>query len=482
MTGTGRPRLDARSLPLVDTGRRPSYDLDDVRVGVVHLGFGAFHRAHQAVAFDRLLERFPNEPWGVCAVANTNAALVRDARQQDHLFTVVTVGADPSAEPAVRVVGSIRESLLASESAEAVVARLAAPEIHTITLTITERGYAPPPGAPGDSLLGLLALALDRRRAAGLPVTVLSCDNLVDNGTVLRAALLALVDRHPGAFSAELPAWLGTRARFPRSVVDRIVPRQTAADRDRVSGLLGLDDAMGIVAEESFHWTIEAEEGVAAEADWAGAGVVLSPEIDRVQQLKLQLLNATHSLLAYSGLALGIERISDAARHPDIAALAARFLAAEALPSVVAPAGADPEAYADSVLARFASPLLPDTTARVATDGSQKIPQRFTATLLACKEGGRPPRVSATVIALWMYLRTARPDAFSDENAPDPRLDTATPDTLRASVSAVLADVVRLPAEVATDPDLLGPLTHALTALLRGDPPAGLIAEAATGA
>ncbi|SDK38228.1 mannitol dehydrogenase family protein [Nonomuraea jiangxiensis] len=482
MTRTARPRLDAGSLPRADAGHRPSYDLGAVRVGIVHLGFGAFHRAHQAVAFDRMLERFPDQPWGVCAVANTNAALVRAAREQDHLFAVATVGTDPAAEPEVRVVGSIRESLLASEAAEAVVARLAAPQIHTITLTITERGYAPPPGAPADSLLGLLALALDRRRAAGLPVTVLSCDNLVDNGTVLRAALLDLVERQPGAFSAGLPAWLGAQARFPRSVVDRIVPKQTAADRDRISGLLGLDDALGLVAEETFHWTIEADEAMAAGTAWADGGVVFSPEIDRVQQLKLQLLNATHSLLAYAGLALGIERVSDAARHPDVAALAARFLATEALPSVVAPAGTDPAAYADSVRARFASPLLPDTTARVATDGSQKLPQRLTATLLACRESGRRPRVSATVLALWMHLRTARPDAFSDENARDLRIDAATPDTLRASVSAALADVVHLPAPVATDPELVGAVTHALTALLRGDPPGTLIAATAAGA
>lgn len=401
--------------------RRPAYDLDAVRIGVVHLGPGAFHRAHQACYLDDLLETDPRS--GVCAVSLKSPG-VRDALQpQDGLFTV----AELEAETRLRVVGSIRELLVAPEQPEAVLDRLASPEVRLVTLTITEKGYCLTPDGALDethpdvradlsgasapsSAPGWLVAGLRRRRDASAGgLTLLSCDNLQDNGARLRRAVLGFAERT----DPDLARWIRAETRFPAAMVDSITPATDDALRARVAGALGCDDAWPVQREAFRQWVVEDDLGPDM-PDLASVGVQLTADVAAWESAKLRLLNGAHSTLAYVGLLRGRETVADAMADRDLAAVVERMMREDVVPTLGPTPGLDLQAYASDVLARFRNPAIRHLLSQIAWDGSQKLPFRVLGTIGDALTAGRPLDRLALPVAAWMRFVVAR----SREGAP----------------------------------------------------------------
>ncbi len=401
---------DATLASLPPAVARPAFDRARTRIGIVHLGVGAFHRAHQAVYIDDLLADDPD--WAICGVSLRNPD-VRDAlRPQDGLYTLALLDGGPS----LRVIGALREVLCAADERDAVLARLADPDVRLVMLTVTEKGYclsadgvdlAHPdivrdletPAAPS-SAIGYLVAGLALRRARGLPAwTVLSCDNLADNGGRLRRAVLAYARQ----VDPTLADWIDTRASFPRSMVDSITPATDDALRADVDAALGLHDAWPVQREPYAQWVVE-DAFCNGRPPLERAGVILSGDIAGYDRAKLHLLNGPHSALAYLGLLLDLVTVADAMRHPALAGVVERLMREDVAPMLDAPAGFDAAAYVDAILARFRNPAIRHRLAQIAWDGSQKIPVRLAPVLRAARAAGRPLDRPCLAIAAWLQF------------------------------------------------------------------------------
>jgi fructuronate reductase len=439
-----------------------------VTIGVVHLGPGAFHRAHQAFYFDQLLARDPR--WGICAVSLKSPG-VRDALEpQDGLYTLAQL----DQETTFRIIGSIVEVLVAPEDPPAVFARLAAPMTRMVTLTVTEKGYClsadggldethpdiihdlANPREPVSSI-GYLVEGLRRRFAIGLsPYAVVACDNLADNGWRLKAAVTAFAAK----IDPELAAWIEAEGRFPRTMVDSITPATDDALRARVEAATGLSDAWPIQREAFTQWVVEDVLGVDA-PDLAGVGVTLTDDVRGFERAKLRLLNGVHSTLAYAGILRGHQTVFEAMNDPVLAKLAGDLMTLDIIPTLSAPRGLDLAVYADAILRRFRNPEIRHQLAQIAWDGSQKLPFRILGTLRETLEAGRPLDRLVIPLAAWMQfvrLRASADEAIVDplaerlvataaectgEAAPDVaaflKLETVFPPTLAANPAFVAA-------------------------------------------
>jgi fructuronate reductase len=389
----------------------PRYDVDAVPIGIVHLGIGAFHRAHQAVYTDDLLA-VEHGPWGICGVSLRSPDVRDRMNPQDCLYTVVEKARTGTA---YRVVGSVREVLFRGDQGEAIFARIASPETRIVSLTITEKGYCHDPATgelnfthpdivhdlaqPDDpvSAVGLIALGLDRRRQdGGAPVTVLCCDNLTHNGRMVERILTGFArERDPA-----LAAWIGANVAFPSTMVDRIEPATTEKDLSEVDRALGVFDVAPVVCEPFRQWVI-AGEFAAGRPAWDKAGAQFVTDVTPFETMKLRLLNASHSMLAYLGFLAGYETIWQVAAQPDFAAVM-RALMAEATPTLALPGDVDVGAYQRSLVERFGNPALPHRTQQIAMDGSQKLPQRLLGTVRDNLAAGRPVDYAALAVAGWM--------------------------------------------------------------------------------
>lgn len=387
----------------------PAYDRTTLRTGVVHFGPGAFHRAHQAFYFDRMLAGRPD--FGVCAVS-LRTPDVRDAlAPQDGLYTL----AEKEADPTYRVIGSIREVLVAPEDPEAVLARLASPDVRFVTSTVTEKGYClttagdldldhpdirrdlQRPQAPA-SLPGWIVEALRRRRAAGLaPFAAISCDNLSDNGVKLRRAVLQLAETRG---EADLARWIEAEAAFPCSMVDSITPATDEALRAQVDAALGLHDAWPVQRERFTQWVVEDRLGADAQA-FAAAGVTVARAVAPFERAKLRLLNGAHSTLAYVGLGLGYETVFEVMGDPRLARFVERMMREDVAPTLDAPE-LDVPAYIGQVLARFRNPAIVHRLSQIAWDGSQKLRFRLLETASEALAAGRPADRLAVGVAAWI--------------------------------------------------------------------------------
>ena len=390
---------------------RPNYHRTKARLGTVHFGPGAFHRAHQAFYFDRLLERDGSR--AICAVSLKTSS-VRDAlAPQDGLYTL----SELDAAPTVRVIGAIREVLVATEDPAAVSRRLADPDTSLVTITVTEKGYClngagaldfdhpdiahdlSNPDAPR-SLIGWLTRGLQLRHQSGLaPYLVVSCDNLSDNGLTLRRAVLAFAARYDRA----LAGWIEERARFPRTMVDSITPATDEALRSRVVQALGLQDAWPVQRERFVQWVME-ETDFAAQPDWASVGVTLSSDVSAHERAKLRLLNGAHSTLAYLGLLAGLETVAQAMAEPALRAFIERLMLEDIQPSLAIPRGEELAAYRQSILQRFENPAIQHQLAQIAWDGSQKLPIRILGTIADAIRAHRPLARLVLPIAAWMHF------------------------------------------------------------------------------
>jgi len=386
---------------------RFSYDRAAQRTGIVHFGIGAFHRAHQAWYTDLAMDGGERD-WAISGVSLRSPVVAEQLNPQDGLYTLTKRS---GGEAATRVVGSVREVLVASQDRETIVARIAAPECAIVSFAVTEKGYCRGPDDSLDPALAegsfypLLADALERRRSAGLPgLTLLSCDNLAENGRRLEV----LLAEYLATRSAALASWCTAECACPATMVDRIVPATTAADLDALADELGLRDEGAVFTERFSQWVVE-DRFAGRRPGWEKVGAQLVSDVAPYETAKLRMLNGAHSALAYLGLDRGHEFVHEAIADSELRPLVERLMRQEAATSFTPAAGQDLAAYADALLARFADPALNHRLIQIAMDGSQKIPQRWLETLAVHQaRGGRCP---AILEALAAWLRHVRGDA-----------------------------------------------------------------------
>jgi len=473
-------RLSTEALALLPDGVvRPRYDRDAVRIGVVHLGIGGFHRGHQAVLFDDALAA-GDMRWGVCGVSLRSEEVRGQLAPQDGLYSLVE--RDETGER-VRIVGAVKQVLVAPEDPAAVIAILASPDVHLVTLTITEKGYrlaggvldfADPdiahdlatPDSP-KSPIGFLVAGLARRRAAGLPpFTALSCDNLPHNGRLLRGAVLAFAGRlDPG-----LARWIETEGAFPQTMVDRIVPATTDADRAALAAYLGCDDLAMVKTEPFFQWVIE-DRFCGPRPDVERHGAQLAADIMPWEEAKLRLLNGAHSAIAYLGGLAGIEHVHEFVARAE----GRRFveaLWAESATTLTPPAGLDLVRYREALIARFANPALMHRTRQIAMDGSQKLPQRLLASISHRLARGQRITALSLAVAAWMRWQSGRDDQGGALTIEDPlagviaaRLEQVVTPTER--VRALLGIEAIFPSALACNLDFEAALVAALSRIER---------------
>ncbi|MBH0122836.1 mannitol dehydrogenase family protein [Rhodococcus sp. HM1] len=393
----------------------PSYRREDVTVGIVHFGVGGFHRAHQAMYVDRLLEQGLAQDWGICGVG----VMPRDRRmqealdEQDGLYTLVLTHPDGRWEP--RVIGSIVDYRYAPDDPEAVVELLAAPTTRIVSLTITEGGYnirhhtgefdADDPavrrdldsGEPPATVFGLVTEALARRRARGLRApTVMSCDNIEGNGDVARRVFTAyarLVD-------PELAQWISDNVRFPNSMVDRITPVTTDEVVTALSERFDVQDRWPVAAEPFAAWVLE-EDFADGRPPFEKAGVQVVDDVAPYELMKLRLLNAGHQGLGYFGYLMGYRLVHDAAQDPLIAGFLRDYMDREATPTLKPVPGIDLDDYKRTLIERFANPEIRDTVARLCAESSDRIPKWLVPVIRENLAAGGPVRLSAAIVASW---------------------------------------------------------------------------------
>jgi mannitol 2-dehydrogenase len=367
----------------------PGYDRGSVRAGIVHLGVGAFHRAHQALYLDRLMNDGKALDWGICGVGVLPGDVrMRDAlASQDCLYTLVEKSPDGSQQ--ARVIGSIVEYLLAPDDPEAVVERMADPAIKIVSLTVTEGGYNfhavtgefqaddpgvvhdLEPGAAPKTSFGLVVEALDRRRQRGIPpFTVLSCDNIQGNGDAARRSFTAFARLK----DPKLGEWVEQEVRFPNCMVDRITPVTTDDDRAALAEHFGVEDKWPVVCEPFTQWVLEDKFSFGRPpVEDAGAQVV--EDVEPYELMKLRLLNASHQGLCYLGYLAGYRLVHDVCQDPLFAEFLLAYMDREATPTLHDVPGIDLHAYKRELVERFSNPQVRDTVARLCAESSDRIPK-----------------------------------------------------------------------------------------------------------
>jgi fructuronate reductase len=414
------------------------------RAGILHLGLGNFHRAHQAVYTAAALEADGGD-WGIVGVASRSRGVVDAMRAQDLLYSVATISPEGLE---LSIPGVHTDAFVAADEPARVVASIADPGIRIVTLTVTENGYSASPatgrldtsdpviaadlrGGDPRSTIGQLARGIQCRAAgAGAPLTVLSCDNLAANGRHTRRLVREFLQELPEAEAAEALAFLASSVSFPSSMVDRIVPSTTPALRAEAASLLGAHDEVPVPAEPFTMWAIE-DDFAAGRPAWEAGGAVFTPEVDRYEQLKVRLLNGTHSLIAYLGALEQAETIPEAIGRPAIRRAAQAVLAHEYAPSIEAPSGVDLAEYERQLFLRWGNTALGHRTSQVGTDGSVKLRQRIPGPALRLLDRGEMPHLIALTVAAYLCCVAPRP-GFD----PGP-LATAMTDTARARLAPV---------------------------------------------
>lgn len=410
--------------------RLPSYRPEDHGTGIVHLGLGAFHRAHQAVATDDALAAKGGD-WRICGVSLRSTALAEALAPQNGLYTLIERGTDGTR---ARVIGSLSR-VIANDPAATLTA-LCDPAVKIVTLTVTEKGYGIDRATGGhdpshlavaadlkspetpSGVLGLLTAALKARRDAGIaPFTVLSCDNLPENGQLLRSGVIGFA----GALDTELADFIAGKVAFPSSMVDRITPAatdQTLADAAKATGCV---DLAAVETEQFSQWVIE-DHFPQGRPAWEAGGAIFVADVTPFERAKLTMLNGTHSMLAYAGYLSGRQFVRDVMGDPALAALVRRHLqaAGQILPPLP---GFDVQAYATALEDRFRNPAIAHATYQIAMDGTEKLPQRIFAPAIAALDAGQPMRPFAFATAAWMRYTLGVSDAGEPYALRDPRED-----------------------------------------------------------
>lgn len=369
----------------------PSYDRNAIKPGIVHLGIGAFHRAHQAFYTEAVLNQFGGD-WGIIGCSLRSASVRDQLAPQDGLYTLVERSGEGEK---LQLIGAVKETLVGPEDPAGLVAIMANPDIKIVSLTVTEKGYCHDP-ATGDlnlnhpdiqhdldnlatpkSAIGFLVGALKIRFEAGQKAfTLLSCDNLPNNGRVLEKVVTQFAEK----VSAEFAQWIKANATFPCTMIDRIVPATTDDDRREIEARLGLRDEGMVVCEPFTQWVVE-DKFADGRPAWEKVGVLMTDDVEAFEKIKLRLLNGSHSTMAYTGYLSGFQYIAEVMQQPAFVNLIKTYMAREAGETVQAPTGFDIEEYKQQLRDRFSNPALKHKTWQIAMDGSQKLPQRLLETL-----------------------------------------------------------------------------------------------------
>jgi mannitol 2-dehydrogenase len=401
----------------------PGYSRSTLRRGVIHISVGSFHRAHQAVYFDDLARCGLGDGWAVTGVGLRRRTMWEALGPQDGLYTVLARDSDHSE---ARVVGVITRYLFAPEQVGRVLAALTDAATRLVTLTITAHGYSLEhmgAGGPIDRMsvgdptaLDLVVEALDRRRRLGRPpFTVLSCDNVPDNGAIARAATLAVAASHDDA----LATWIERNGAFPNSMVDRITPGTTRADQVFLAREFGIADRWPVVTEPFSEWVIE-DAFCNGRPPMAEVGVQFVADVSPYTRMKTRMLNGTHCALGYLGSLAGHERVTDAVAHPAINGYVTRLM--DEIAGLLAPGPRDPVAYAASVRGRLANDAIADPLARLCRNGSAKVPAHLLSSIADARLAGKPHRLLTLAVAGWCrYLRGECRGAPATLDDPDGR-------------------------------------------------------------
>ncbi|WP_086657541.1 mannitol dehydrogenase family protein [Acetobacter orientalis] len=403
--------------PLVLT---PGYNRKETTPGIAHLAVGNFHRAHQALYIDRVLARAGQQGWAIVGVGlRDNPRESKRAtimHEQDGLYTLTEFATDGS--HTTRVIGAITEYVQAAKDRKAAIERLADPAIKIVSMTITEGGYYV--DANGQFMLNTPAIAQDlqrsvpetafglvtealrlRRESGAGPFTVMTCDNLRDNGTVARTAFCS----YATARDANLGAWISENVTFPSTMVDRITPSVSADDVVRLNALSGVNDQMPLFAEDFTQWVIE-DKFCAGRPELEAVGVQFTDDVGPYEQVKLRMLNASHSMLALPGVLMAYDTVPDAMKDTALVSLLEQFLAQDASPFITPPKGVSLPDYAQQVLDRFRNPAVGDQLLRIASDSASKLPVFWTDTVTGILQAGKDHRRVAFGVACFLeYLR-----------------------------------------------------------------------------
>ncbi|MGB3501777.1 MAG: mannitol dehydrogenase family protein [Mesorhizobium sp.] len=419
---------------------RPSYDRAALGSGIVHLGTGAFHKAHQAVATDDALTASGGD-WMITGVSLRSSDVADQLNPQDGLYTLLVRGPDGVAP---RVIGSIRKVLVARQEPQAVMDALTAPETRIVSLTITEKGYGVDPKSGGldaahpsiapdlanprqpSGAVGIIVEALRQRREKGIaPFTVLTCDNLPHNGRLMQR----LVTEFAQSLDPELAAHIAANVTFPSTMVDRITPASTPATYEDAARLTGHEDRAAVETEPFTQWVVE-DNFVAGRPNWEAAGVIFATDVAPYEKMKLRMLNGAHSMLAYSGFLAGHQYVRDVMADQSLAKLVERHMTAAAATLDPVP-GVDTGDYARELRLRFANPAIAHQTYQIAMDGTQKLPQRLVQPAIETLRAGRSLDAYAFAVAAWMRYCLGMTDRGETYALRDPR---------EAEISALLSD------------------------------------------
>lgn len=427
----------------------PRYDRRALRTGIVHLGLGAFHRAHQACYTETLVER-GDMRWGIAGVELRRPHTVERLAAQDHLYSVTERDGDAAR---TRIVGAVHRALFAPQALAPLLGLIADPAVPIVSLTVTEKGYyrkaggaeldaddpairrdLQQPDAPWTTL-GVLAAGI-RRRPAGAPLSVVCCDNMPSNGDTLRTLLAQYAEQVDGALARRIRDDIA----FPNTMVDRIVPAATPESLDWAQARIGVRDEAAIVCEPFAQWVFE-DSFAGARPRWEEAGALVATDVRPYEKMKLRLLNGSHSAIAYVGQLRARRTVSDAMADPLIDAFVRGVMTRDLLATVDVPAGYDVHAYCASLIERFRNPALAHRTAQIATDGTQKVPLRWLPALEQSAAAGVERPYLERALAAWLhYVEAPHDEAGKPLALDDPGAD-ALARTLHAACSAT--DAVR---------------------------------------
>jgi mannitol 2-dehydrogenase len=474
MTELNQANLGSLTIPV------PSYDRSQVGVGIVHFGVGGFHRAHQAMYIDQLMEQGKALDWGICGVGVMPFDLkMKEAMQsQDCLYTLVSKAPDGSWEP--RILGSIVQYLYAPDDPDAVIEKMADSATRIVSLTVTEGGYnfhpvtgefddTNPavqadlaPGAVPATTFGLITEALVRRRSRGIePFTVMSCDNIQGNGHMAQEVFTAFARlRDP-----ELGEWVEGNVLFPNSMVDRITPVTTDEDRAQISERFGVEDAWPVVCEPFTQWVLE-DKFSAGRPPLEDVGVQVVPDVEPYELMKLRLLNASHQALCYFGYLAGYRLVHEVAQDQLFANFLLDYMNREATPTLSPVPGIDLDAYKLQLIERFSNAAVRDTVARLCAESSDRIPKWLLPVVRENLAAGRDVTLSAAVVASW-----ARYAEGVDEQGEPIKVVDRLADTLQQIAAQQREDPLafvknrELFGDLATEPAFTEPYLYALESL-----------------
>ncbi len=440
--------------PVVNPGvRRPAYDRAGLKTRIVHIGFGAFHRAHQAVFTDEMLAKTGGD-WGICEMSLFSGdAVISSLRRQDHLFTVTEKGADTTE---VKMIGAVTEAMHPLlDGIDGLLEKMAEEQVEIFSLTVTEKGYCANPAngrldkshtliqhdllnpAQPKSAIGYIVEALRRRFERGLaPVTVLSCDNIQQNGHVARAVVL----EYAGLLDERLAAWIEQNVTFPCTMVDRIVPAVTEETQNEITELVGVPDPCGVACEPFCQWIIE-DNFANGRPEWDLAGAQFVANVVPYEEMKLRMLNGSHSFLAYLGYLGGYAHISDTMLSDDYRRAAFNLMMKEQAPTLDMPKGTDVEGYARQLIERFSNPSLQHRTWQIAMDGSQKLPQRMVDAIKHHIAQGTDYSHLALGVAGWMRYVSGQDESGREIDVRDPMVSAFK--DIYERVGVLHPDVVR---------------------------------------